>query len=92
VWLTAVPEERVNQIVDVTQTIDRKSAALKERVSQTAHICTTASAGSVCGTPGGSGGRVWRTVYSPKPFRLSSWDERSPPYAERLPRPFGWVG
>jgi hypothetical protein len=34
----APPEERVNQIVDVTRTIDRKLAALTEHVSQTAHM------------------------------------------------------
>jgi LmbE family N-acetylglucosaminyl deacetylase len=38
VWLMASREERVNQIVDVTGTIDRKLAALRAHVSQTGHM------------------------------------------------------
>jgi LmbE family N-acetylglucosaminyl deacetylase len=38
VWLMAPPEERVNQVIDVTHAIDRKLAALKEHVSQTGHL------------------------------------------------------
>lgn len=37
-WLMAAPEERVDHAVDVTGTIDRKMAALRAHVSQTAHL------------------------------------------------------
>jgi LmbE family N-acetylglucosaminyl deacetylase len=38
VWFMAAPDERVDHPVDVTDTIDRKLAALREHRSQTAHI------------------------------------------------------
>jgi LmbE family N-acetylglucosaminyl deacetylase len=34
----AAPDERVNHIVDVTDTVERKIAALRAHVSQTAHM------------------------------------------------------
>ena len=37
-WVMGAPEERVNHVVDVTDTIDRKIAALREHRSQTAHM------------------------------------------------------
>jgi LmbE family N-acetylglucosaminyl deacetylase len=37
-WLMAAPDERVNHIVDVTDTVERKLAALRAHVSQTAHM------------------------------------------------------
>jgi LmbE family N-acetylglucosaminyl deacetylase len=37
-WLMAAPEERVDHVVDVTETVGRKVAALREHVSQTAHM------------------------------------------------------
>ena len=37
-WLMAAPDERVNHVVDVTGTVERKVAALRAHVSQTAHM------------------------------------------------------
>ena len=37
-WLMAAPDERVDHIVDVTDTVERKIAALRAHVSQTAHM------------------------------------------------------
>jgi LmbE family N-acetylglucosaminyl deacetylase len=37
-WLMAAPDERVNHVVDTTETIERKVAALRAHVSQTAHM------------------------------------------------------
>ena len=37
-WLMAAPDERVNHIVDVTDTVERKIAALRAHTSQTAHM------------------------------------------------------
>ncbi len=37
-WLMGAPEERVDHVVDVTATADRKLAALRAHVSQTAHM------------------------------------------------------
>ena len=37
-WLLAAPDERVNHVVDVTDTVERKIAALRAHVSQTAHM------------------------------------------------------
>jgi LmbE family N-acetylglucosaminyl deacetylase len=37
-WLMAAPDERLNHVVDTTETVERKLAALREHVSQTAHI------------------------------------------------------
>ena len=37
-WLMAAPDERVNHFVDVTDTVERKIAALRAHVSQTAHM------------------------------------------------------
>ncbi len=37
-WLMAAPEERVDHVVDVTETIGRKIAALRAHASQTAHM------------------------------------------------------
>jgi LmbE family N-acetylglucosaminyl deacetylase len=37
-WLMAAPDERVNHIVDVTDTVERKIAALRAHASQTAHM------------------------------------------------------
>ena len=37
-WLMAAPEERVNHVVDTTDTVERKLAALRAHVSQTAHM------------------------------------------------------
>jgi LmbE family N-acetylglucosaminyl deacetylase len=34
----AAPEERVDHIVDVTDAVERKIAALRAHVSQTAHV------------------------------------------------------
>jgi LmbE family N-acetylglucosaminyl deacetylase len=36
-WIMAAPEERQDHAVDITDTVDRKIAALREHVSQTAH-------------------------------------------------------
>lgn len=38
VWMLAAPEEKVNHYVDVTDKLDRKVAALRAHVSQTAHM------------------------------------------------------
>jgi LmbE family N-acetylglucosaminyl deacetylase len=38
IWIMAAPEERVDHAVDVTATADRKIAALRAHVSQTAHM------------------------------------------------------
>jgi LmbE family N-acetylglucosaminyl deacetylase len=37
-WLMAAPEERVDHVVDITDVIDRKLAALRRHASQTAHM------------------------------------------------------
>jgi LmbE family N-acetylglucosaminyl deacetylase len=37
-WLMAAPDERIDHIVDVTDTVERKIAALRAHVSQTAHM------------------------------------------------------
>jgi LmbE family N-acetylglucosaminyl deacetylase len=37
-WLMAAPDERINHIVDVTDTVERKIAALRAHASQTAHM------------------------------------------------------
>ncbi|MFC4942797.1 PIG-L deacetylase family protein [Pseudonocardia sp. GCM10023141] len=37
-WMMGAPSERVNHVVDVTATIDRKIAALRAHKSQTAHM------------------------------------------------------
>jgi LmbE family N-acetylglucosaminyl deacetylase len=37
-WLMAAPDERINHIVDTTDTVERKIAALRAHVSQTAHM------------------------------------------------------
>ena len=37
-WIMGAPDERVDHAVDVTDTIDRKIAALREHRSQTAHM------------------------------------------------------
>lgn len=37
-WITGAPRERANTFVDVTDTLDRKLAALRAHESQTAHI------------------------------------------------------
>lgn len=37
-WLMAAPDERVDHAVDVTETVERKVAALRAHVSQTAHM------------------------------------------------------
>ncbi|NMH99098.1 PIG-L family deacetylase [Pseudonocardia sp. K10HN5] len=37
-WLMAAPDERVNHAVDITDTFDRKLAALRAHVSQTAQL------------------------------------------------------
>lgn len=37
-WLMAAPEERVNHVVDTTDTVERKLAALRAHVSQTGHM------------------------------------------------------
>lgn len=37
-WMMGAPEERVNEVVDVTATIDRKIEALRSHKSQTAHL------------------------------------------------------
>src|SRR3712207_8760622 len=36
-WLMAAPDERVNHVVDTTDTVERKLAALRAHASQTAH-------------------------------------------------------
>lgn len=38
VWLMAAPDERVNHAVDITDTLDRKLAALRAHASQTSHM------------------------------------------------------
>jgi len=38
VWLAGAPEERIDHVVDITDTLDRKLAALRSHASQTAHI------------------------------------------------------
>ena len=37
-WLMAAPDERVDHVVDVTETVERKVAALRAHASQTAHM------------------------------------------------------
>jgi LmbE family N-acetylglucosaminyl deacetylase len=37
-WIMGPPEERLNHVVDVTDTFDRKIAALRQHRSQTAHM------------------------------------------------------
>ncbi len=37
-WLMAAPDERVNHVVDTTDTVERKLAALRAHASQTAHV------------------------------------------------------
>lgn len=37
-WLTAAPQERINHVVDVTDTFDAKIAALRAHHSQTGHM------------------------------------------------------
>jgi LmbE family N-acetylglucosaminyl deacetylase len=37
-WLMSAPDERVNHIVDVTDAVERKIAALRAHVSQTGHM------------------------------------------------------
>jgi len=37
-WLMAAPDERVNHVVDTTDTVERKLAALRAHASQTAHM------------------------------------------------------
>jgi LmbE family N-acetylglucosaminyl deacetylase len=37
-WLMAAPDERINHIVDTTDTVERKIAALRAHASQTAHM------------------------------------------------------
>jgi len=37
-WLMAAPDERIDHIVDVTDTVERKIAALRAHASQTAHL------------------------------------------------------
>ena len=37
-WLMAAPDERIDHIVDVTDTVERKIAALRAHVSQTGHM------------------------------------------------------
>jgi LmbE family N-acetylglucosaminyl deacetylase len=37
-WLMGAPDERINHVVDVTGTFDRKIAALREHRSQTSHM------------------------------------------------------
>jgi LmbE family N-acetylglucosaminyl deacetylase len=37
-WLMAAPDERIDHIVDVTDTVERKIAALRAHASQTAHM------------------------------------------------------
>ena len=37
-WLMAAPDERVNHVVDTTDTVERKIAALRAHASQTAHM------------------------------------------------------
>ena len=37
-WIMGAPDERVDHVVDVTDVIDRKVAALREHRSQTAHM------------------------------------------------------
>ena len=37
-WLMAAPDERINHVVDTTDTVERKIAALRAHVSQTAHM------------------------------------------------------
>lgn len=37
-WLMAAPPERLNHVVDITGTLPRKFAALREHASQTAHL------------------------------------------------------
>jgi LmbE family N-acetylglucosaminyl deacetylase len=38
IWLMAAPDERIDHIVDVTDTVERKIAALLSHVSQTGHM------------------------------------------------------
>jgi LmbE family N-acetylglucosaminyl deacetylase len=37
-WLMAAPDERLNHVVETTETVERKLGALREHVSQTAHL------------------------------------------------------
>jgi LmbE family N-acetylglucosaminyl deacetylase len=37
-WLMAAPDERIDHIVDITDTVERKIAALRAHVSQTGHM------------------------------------------------------
>ncbi len=37
-WMLGAPDERIDHVVDVTATIERKLAALRAHVSQTAHM------------------------------------------------------
>ena len=37
-WIMAAPEERVDHAVDITETVERKVAALRAHVSQTGHL------------------------------------------------------
>jgi LmbE family N-acetylglucosaminyl deacetylase len=38
VWMNAAPQHLINHFVDVTDTFDRKVAALRAHASQTAHV------------------------------------------------------
>jgi LmbE family N-acetylglucosaminyl deacetylase len=61
VWMMAAPRPLVNHAVDITDTFDRKLAALQAHVSQTAHMADLpgmlrqrlAEAGRLAGLPGG---------------------------------------
>ena len=37
-WLMGAPQERIDHVVDITDVLDRKVAALRAHASQTAHI------------------------------------------------------
>ena len=37
-WLMGAPDERINHVVDTTDTLERKIAALRAHASQTAHM------------------------------------------------------
>jgi LmbE family N-acetylglucosaminyl deacetylase len=37
-WLMAAPDERIDHVVDITDTVGRKVAALRAHASQTTHM------------------------------------------------------
>ena len=79
-WLMAAPDERIDHVVDITDTVGRKVAALRAHASQTAHMTgprpTNPQPGRYVGPPLRTDRRAHRRGVPDRVDRLTVGDRR----------------